>query len=231
MSNDIFDSDFNLWLSEYGDDERLREDTALRAKGFPQQFLDLLRGAGLSTARIDSLPTPRADTGGKLLDEYWVELKASGVPDSALPPRHRSNMGLPRAEADVLSYSSLLSSYQPGSSQGVGGSGGTAGAPATTSLDPRTLYFGSPRHPVRGGSSSFFTPNKSQAPPPTQSSPSGGASGATPPPPVGSSPGGAPFMVTPPGSQPVPVAPGGDYLSFVDYAIPLGVWPRVRNNL
>ena len=161
MSDDLFSPYFNLHVAELSQNQLLQDNEDLRLAGFPQVLLDVLRSSGMTTRDIFALPQPRCDRSGQLLDEWWPEAMSNGVPESAVPPRHRqSTDGMSRTDRDMHHYSSLHTNFRPRALP----------VPLGTPDPTRVLSFGSPVRPNPGttglgaGSGSLPPPGLSELP-------------------------------------------------------------------
>ena len=125
-----------LTESQLLDEAQACEDQLLRSYGYPQHLIYSLRAAGLDFSSIQALPKPAPATsaGTPLSDEYWRELRDKGVPTSALPARFQDASRISANEADLRSYSSLVSSFSPR----------PAPASAAASAHSSIYRFGSP---------------------------------------------------------------------------------------
>ena len=220
MSDDLFSPDFNLHVAELNQNQLLQDNEDLRLAGFPQVLLDVLRSSGMTTRDIFALPQPRCDRSGQLLDEWWLEAMSNGVPESAVPPRHRqSTDGMSRTDRDMHHYSSLHTNFRPRA----------LAAPPGTPDPTRVLSFGSPVRP-NPGTTGLGAGSGSLPPPGTPVGSSGGGA-------VGAgfsgprTPGSSGLLATPFGSQIPPSAPGVDYLHTIPYAVPMAAWPHHRDAL
>ena len=211
----------------------LDEDRQLRAAGYPQFLLYSLRAAGLSKTAIEQLPKPVAGGDGLVPDSYWENLRAHGVPSSALPDRFRSAANPTRAEADLLTYTSLASRsfrtvFAPHTS--------AAAAPMSFGSPVRTLPSSSARAalhftPIAGSQSSMFASNPMGASSSHMSTVGSASMRSSSQMQNTGSIFTAPSFATPMGAQPPPPPNHVDYLKHVDYAIPLANWPRIRDGL
>ena len=113
-----------LTESQLLDEAQACEDQLLRSNGYPQHLIYSLRAAGLDFSAIQTLPKPAPATsaGTPLADEYWRELRDRGVPTAALPAQFQDASRISANEADLRSYSPLVSLGPPGLSLPSAGS-------------------------------------------------------------------------------------------------------------
>ncbi|MAT60732.1 MAG: hypothetical protein CMH41_03595, partial [Micrococcales bacterium] len=214
------------------------EDVVLRSLGHPQSHIYMFRSADILFDTIRHLPVPWYDQYGDVPDSYWQLLEELGIATAALPRRYSGRSqpytGTQMELRTFAAQASQALARAPigNASPGTGGGIPLSFASRFGATPVRRINFGIPPSPQPASTPTSGTRSVPSSPSTgqllsiaqravlhTQSSLGTQNSSI--------------FTITPPGTQPPPVAAASEtaFCDHIDFALPQATWSRVRSQL